>query len=119
MTKKQGNKSDYLREGNLKRKEDKIWEFFFRTERKMFHKKYYEFHHMIETDGVSCSLLLLRKDLVGKKLPMIKKGLSTETYIDELDDYSSLQNKKIVAIDPGKSKTIQNWKHYRPWADLL
>jgi hypothetical protein len=42
MTKKQGNKSDYLTKGNLKRKEDKIWEFFFRTERKMFHKKYYE-----------------------------------------------------------------------------
>ena len=101
MTKKQGNKSDYLTKGNLKRKEDKIWDFFFRTERKMFHKKYYEFHHMIETDGVSCSLLLLRKDLIGKKLPMMKKGLSTETYIDELTDYTQLQNRKIVAIDPG------------------
>jgi len=106
MTKKQGNKSDYLTKGNLKRKEDKIWEFFFRTERKFFKKKYYEFHNMIETDGVSCSLLLLRKDLVGKKLPMMKKGLSTETYIDELTDYSSLQNKKIVGIDPGKCDLI-------------
>jgi len=106
MTKKQGNKSDYLNKGNLKRKEDKIWEFFFRTERKMFHKKYYEFHHMIETDGVSCSLLLLRKDLIGKKLPMMKKGLSPETYIDELTEYSQLQNKKIVAIDPGKCDLI-------------
>ena len=27
MTKKQGNKSDYLTEGNLKRNENKIWEF--------------------------------------------------------------------------------------------
>ena len=106
MTKKQGNKSDYLTKGNLKRKEDKIWEFFFRTERKFFKKKYYSFHHMIETDGVSCSLLLLRKDLVGKKLPMMKKGLSIETYIDELNDYSNLQNKKIVAIDPGKCDLI-------------
>jgi hypothetical protein len=67
----------------------------------MFHKKYYEFHHMIETDGVSCSLLLLRKDLIGKKLPMMKKGLSTETYIDELTDYTQIQKRKIVAIDPG------------------
>ena len=106
MTKKQGNKSDYLTKGNLKRKEDKIWEFFFRTERKMFHKKYYEFHHMIETDGVSCSLLLLRKDLIGKRLPMMKKGLSCETYIDELIDYTQLQNKKIVGIDPGKCDLI-------------
>ena len=61
---------------------------------------------MIETDGVSCSLLLLRKDLVGKKLPMMKKGLSTETCIDELSDYSSLQNKRIVAIDPRKYDLI-------------
>lgn len=106
MTKKQGNKSDYLTKGNLKRKEDKIWEFFFRTERKFFKKKYYSFHHMIETDGVSCSLLLLRIDLVGKKLPMMKKGLSTETYIDEQNDYSTLQNKKIIAIDPGKCDLI-------------
>jgi hypothetical protein len=106
MTKKQGNKSDYLTKGNLKRKEDKIWEFFFRTERKFFKKKYYSFHHMIETDGVSCSLLLLRKDLVGKKLPIMKKGLSIETYINELNDYSNLQNKKIVAIDPGKCDLI-------------
>ena len=101
MTKKQGIKSEYLTKGNLKRNENKIWEFFFRTERKMFHKKYYEFHHMIETDGISCTLLLLRKDLIGKRLPMMKKGLSCETYIDELTDYTQIQNKKIVGIDPG------------------
>ena len=101
MTKKQGIKSEYLTKGNLKRNEDKIWEFFFRIERNMFHKKYYDFHHMIETDGISCTLLLLRKDLIGKRLPMMKKGLSTEKYIDELTDYTQLQNKKIVAIDPG------------------
>ena len=106
MTKKQGNKSDYLTKGNLKKNENKIWKFFFRTERKMFHKKHYEFHHMIETDGISCSLLLLRKDLIGKKLPIMKKGLSIEIYIDELTDYTQLQNKKIVAIDPGKCDLI-------------
>jgi hypothetical protein len=101
MTKKQGIKSDYLTKGNLKRNEDEIWDFFFRTELKSFHKKYYEFHHMIETDGISCTLLLLRKDLIGKRLPMMKKGANQETYIDEIKDYMPLQNKKIVAIDPG------------------
>ena len=101
MTKKQGIKSEYLTKGNLKRNENKIWEFFFRTERKFFHKQHYEFHHMIETDGISCSLLLLRKDLIGKRLPMMKKGLSNEIYIDEVKEYSTLRNKKIVAIDPG------------------
>ena len=106
MTKTQGNKCEYLTNGNLKRNEDKIWKFFFRVERKCFHKKHYEFHHMIETDGISCSLLLLRKDLLGKRLPNMKKGLNNEEYINELKDYSQLQNKKIVGIDPGKNDLI-------------
>ena len=102
MTKQQGNKYDYLTEGNLKRNEDKIWQFFFRTERKCFHKTQYSFHHMIETDGISCTILFLRKDIVGKRLPNQKKGLSTEQYIDELKDYSQIKDAKIVAVDPGK-----------------
>ena len=67
LTKNHGNKSDFLTKGNLKAREDEIWGFFFRTERKFFRKKYYTFHHMVETDGVSVSLLLKRKDLVGKR----------------------------------------------------
>ena len=99
MTKKQGNKTDYLFKGNLKRFEDKIWEFFFRTERQCFKKKWYSFHHIIETDGISCSILMLRKDKVGKKIKMSSISKSEE-YIDELEDYAQIKNKKIVAIDP-------------------
>jgi transposase len=44
--------------------------------------------------------------LVGKRLPSAKKGMSRELYIDELNDYSTLQNKKIVAVDPGKEDLI-------------
>ena len=106
LRKEQGNKSFYKTEGNLKKYEDKIWEFFFRTERKLFMKTGYSFHHMISTDGVGVSILLLRKDLVGKKLPMMKKKGSKELYIDELDNYSDLQNKKIVGIDAGKCDLI-------------
>jgi hypothetical protein len=105
MTKKQGNKSDYLFEGNLKRNEDKIWEFFFRTERQCFKKPDYTFHHMIETDGVSCTILLIRNDLIGKRVPS-KKVKNGEEYIDELTDYSKLQNKKIVAVDPNLSDLL-------------
>jgi len=101
MRKEQGNKTDYLTKGNLKKNENKIWEFFFRTERKSFKKKNYIFHHMIETDGVSCSIVFIRNDLIGKRIPN-NKIKNTEKYIDELDDYTKLQNKKIVAIDPGK-----------------
>jgi len=101
FTQKQGNKTDYLLEGNLKKYENEIWEFFFRTERQCFKKLKYTFHHMIETDGVSCSILMLRNDLIGKRIPNIKVGSNTEQYIDELSDYTDIKNKKIVAYDPG------------------
>jgi len=106
FTQKQGNKTDYLLEGNLKKYEDKIWEFFFRTERQCFKKPKYTFHHMIETDGVSCSILILRNDLIGKRIPNIKVGSNIEQYIDELNDYTNIKNKKIVCIDPGTSDIL-------------
>jgi len=106
FTQKQGNKTDYLLEGNLKKYENKIWEFFFRTERQCFKKPKYTFHHMIETDGVSCSILMLRNDLIGKRLPITKIGSNAEQYIDELSDYTNIKNKKIVCIDPGTSDIL-------------
>jgi hypothetical protein len=106
FTQKQGNKTDYLLEGNLKKYENKIWEFFFRTERQCFNKPKYTFHHMIETDGVSCSILMLRNDIIGKRIPNIKVGSNTEQYIDELTDYTNIKNKKIVAYDPGLSDIL-------------
>jgi hypothetical protein len=106
LRKEHGTKTFYKTKGELKKNENKIWDFFFRTERKMFCKTGFSFHHMVSTDGVGLSILFLRNDLVGKKLPMMKKGISRELYIDELDDYSSLQNKTIVGIDPGKDDLI-------------
>jgi len=106
FTQKQGNKTDYLLEGNLKKYENKIWEFFFRTERQCFNKPKYTFHHMIETDGISCSILMLRNDLIGKRLPLTKIGSNAEQYIDELTDYTNIKNKKIVCIDPGTSDIL-------------
>ena len=106
MRKEQGIKSEYLTKGNLKKNEDKIWKFFFRTELKCFKKTEYSFHHMISTDGVSVSILLLRKDLVGKRLPRMKIKDSKELYIDELPNYNELKNKKIVGIDAGKCDLI-------------
>lgn len=106
FTKKQGNKTDFLTKGNLKKYENEIWKFFFRTERQCFKKPKYTFHHMIETDGVSCSILMLRNDLIGKRIPSAKVGSNIEQYIDELSDYSDIKNKKIVAIDPGKTDIL-------------
>jgi hypothetical protein len=106
LRKEHGNKSDFSNQGNTKKHEDKIWNFFFRTEKKVFRKTDFSFHHMISTDGVGVSVLFIREDLVGKRLPSVKKSISKELYIDELNDYSGLQDKKIVAIDPGKEDLI-------------
>ena len=105
FTQKQGNKTDYLLEGNLKKYENKIWEFFFRTERQCFNKPKYTFHHMIETDGISCSIIMIRNDMIGKRIPSNKIG-NIEEYIDDVKDYTNLINKKIVAYDPGCSDII-------------
>lgn len=101
------SKSYFLTKGNLKRYEDKIWKFFFRTERKCFRKKKYTFHHMICTDGVSCSVMSIRNDMIGKRIPK-KKLPQSEKYIDELDkkDYEKLKDKKIVACDPNKGDLL-------------
>jgi hypothetical protein len=106
LRKEQGKVCEYNNKGNTKKHEDKIWHFFFRTEKKVFHKTDFSFHHMISTDGVGVSVLFLREDLVEKRLPSAKKCISRELYIDELDDYSGLQDKKIVGIDPGKEDLI-------------
>lgn len=106
LRKEQGKKSDYSNQGNTKKHEDKIWKFFFHTEKKVFRKTDFSFHHMISTDGVGVSILFLRDDLIGKRLPNAKKCASKELYIDELTDFSSLQNKKIIGIDPGKEDLI-------------
>ena len=46
---------------------------------------------MIETDDVSCSILMLRNNLIGKRIPNIKVGSNTEQYIDELSDYTNIK----------------------------
>ena len=106
MRKEQGNKGEYLTEGNLKKNENKIWKFFFRTERKLFSKTGYSFHHMISTDGIGVSILFIREDLVGKRIPTMKLKENREQYIDEIIDTKSLQSKKIVGIDPNKGDLI-------------
>ena len=86
-------KTFFLTKGNLVKYEDKLWKYFFRTERKCFKKPNYTFHHMIETDGISVSILLLRKDMIGKRIPNVKKT-NNEKYIDELSNYEELKKKK-------------------------
>ena len=79
-------------------------EIFFRLDKKCFHSEddyNYHFHHMIETDGIGCSILLLR-DLEGKKLRQPKVLLNHEKYIDELttNEKQELQRRKLWQLIP-------------------
>ena len=71
-----GSQNKFTRNGNLVKRQDEIWKFFFRTERQCFRKKGYSFHHMIHTDGVSCKTrsvrLMIRNDQIGKFKPKQK-----------------------------------------------
>ena len=107
-----GLKAFFKTKGNLKRYEDKLWSLFFNTKLQCFRKKWYSFHHMIYTDGVSACILLTRKDIAGlKKMERLQKMRKTpsvgkEQYVDELRDTSELQGKTIVAIDPNMSDLL-------------
>ncbi|RLN97234.1 hypothetical protein BBJ28_00007147 [Nothophytophthora sp. Chile5] len=102
-----GKRTGIARDGNLKKMQSDVWGLFFKTDMKCFHRvenaHSYTFHHMIETDGVSCSIALIRKDKAGKivKTPKAKKS-GGEKYIDELseEERGSLAEKKLVGIDP-------------------
>lgn len=111
LTKDQGDKKFYLTKGNLVRYQDRLWRFFFRLDKKCFHVEdeyTYQFHHMIETDGVGCSIILLREDLVGKRLRAQTYTPCDEEYVDDLsdDNKAKLRTKKVVAIDPNMSDLI-------------
>jgi hypothetical protein len=103
LRKEHGTISEF--EAAIKKQADKLWKLFFKTDLNCFKKKKYDFHHMIETDGVSCSIIFKRKDLKSSYRPKSDKPIS-ELYIDDVKDYTNLKQKKIVAIDPGKSDLI-------------
>ena len=108
FSKTQGNKSFYIKEGNLVKYEDEIWRFFLRLEKQCFKKTNYKFNYMIETDGISCSILLLRSDIQKKRCLKSPNTICEEKYIHELKDeeYIEIEEKNIVSIDPNLSELI-------------
>ncbi len=83
----------------LSNNQDNIWNYFFRTNMKCFRGKHYDFKYSILTDGVACSILQISKEVCNLET-------FNELYIDKLPDYSKLQGKKIVGIDPNKGDLI-------------
>lgn len=82
--------------------------------RREFEDKKYIFHHQICTDGIGCSILLIRKDLYKPdermmiRVPPKPLNYKEEQYLDELTDTekNKYTNHVIAGIDPGKRDLI-------------
>ena len=88
-----------------------IWSYFINLDNKIFKNKHYQFSYQIQTDGVGCSLLFIRKDLVenkkwGSKIPITEE--KDYPYLESLDDteLTKLKSRKIIGCDPGKRSLV-------------
>ena len=95
---------------NVKDNQNEVWSNFINLNHKIFKNKYYQFHNQIQTDGISCCLLFIRKDLKdkkwGSKLPVLQEQ---DFYnIEDLskEQLDTLKERNIVGCDPGKRSLV-------------
>ena len=102
-----GTYSEVLR-SKIKSHKTLLWSMFFKTKMKGFQMKNYVFNEQVDTDGVSVSINLIRRDLYGRKGIKEKVTYVPEIYGDELNELqkSIMSKKKIVGIDPGMSDLL-------------
>jgi len=81
-----------------------LWNYFLRTNKRIFKKNKYQFNYMIKTDGVSISILFVRIDDKGnpvkkQKGKKYKEQLDCE-YIEKAELTEEQKKMKIITIDP-------------------
>jgi hypothetical protein len=87
-----------------------LWSSLLNMKHRLFKNKHYTFHNEINTDGMSCSLLFIRKDCKGEDNK--NKQVNSEDYeyinIEELDkqQLENLQSRNIIGLDPGKRSLV-------------
>ena len=87
-----------------------LWSSLLNMKHKLFKNNHYTFHNEITTDGISCSLLFIRKDCKGEENK--NKQVNSEDYeyinIEELDNQQleNLQSRNIIGLDPGKRSLV-------------
>jgi hypothetical protein len=90
--------------------QDMLWSSLLNMKHRLFKNKHYTFHNEITTDGISCSLLFIRKDCKGEENK--NKKINSEDFeyisIEELDtqQLENLKPKNIVGLDPGKHSLV-------------
>ena len=108
---KEGNK---VKKGellsNVKDNQNEVWSNFLDLKNKIFKNKHYQFHNQIQTDGISCCLLFIRKDLKDKKWGSRVPILQEQDFynIEDLskEQLDTLKNRNIIGCDPGKHSLV-------------
>jgi len=108
---KEGNK---IKKGellsNVKDNQNEVWSNLLNLKHKIFKNKHYQFHNQIQTDGISCCLLFIRKDLKDKKWGAKVPALEEQDFynIEDLskEQLETLTDKTIVGCDPGKRSLV-------------
>jgi hypothetical protein len=95
---------------NVKDNQNEVWCNFLNLKHRIFKNKHYQFHNQIQTDGISCCLLFIRKDLKDKKWGS-KVLLLQEQDFYNIEDLSkeqldTLRERNIVGCDPGKRSLV-------------
>ena len=104
----------------------KLWNDYFKINKKEFKRKNYQFNYMIKTDGVGCSVLLVKlKDgkpvnITSTMQKSIKKKQETlNKYIEDVEITKEMKNKRIVAIDPNLSDIIYCVSKTTPFEEII
>jgi len=84
-----------------------LWDKNFKLNQKEFKRRNYQFNYMIKTDGVGCSVLLVKLkngkpiEITQKMQRELKEKLeSTDKYIEDIKITNDIKNKRIVCLDP-------------------
>jgi hypothetical protein len=94
----------------IKENQYDVWNNLLNLKHKTFKSKFYQFHYQLQTDGISCSLLFIRKDLKDKKWGSRAPTLQEQEFnnIEDLsiEQLDTLTNRNIVGCDPGKHSLV-------------
>ena len=95
---------------NVKENQNEVWCNFLNLKNTIFKNKHYQFHYQIQTDGISCCLLFIRKDLKDKKWGSRVPVLQEQDFynIEDLskEQLDTLKERNIVGCDPGKRSLV-------------
>lgn len=118
------NSIKYL--SNIEKYREKLWNDNFNTDNKEFKRKNYQFNCMIKTDGVGCSVLLIKlKD--GKPINITsnmqksikKKQELLDKYIEDVEITDDMKRKRIVCCDPNMSDIIYCVSKTTPFEEII